>query len=506
MKTGWGGRDRTCECRHQKPVPYRLATPQLGFLMLPNRQYGRSYNASKHERNRPIPAFYSRLLIADTPINPVKADRRAAAIALAKPRCRPHKANMHGTLPQKKSLGEGELMVMMASIMALGAFGTDAMLPAFPAMISGLAIHPENSVQQIITVYLLGTGIGSLFYGPLSDRYGRKRVLILAILAYVACSLACSYAVSFAFLLAARFANGLFAAAMGVLATAIVRDRFSGDAMAKRMSLIFLIFMIVPIIAPSIGQLVLYVAQWRTIFDVMAGLAVCVLLWIIFRLPETLDPAHVILIRPSKIVATWRAVIFNRTAAGYIAANGIVQGAIFGFLTSAQPIIDKVFDLRAYFGLCFAAISVGVASSNLANARIVERFGARRVSHSAVIVFILIALLQLLAAKFVPQSLPLFLGLLTANMSMLGFMGSNFGSIAMQPFGAMAGAASSFQNFVRVIIAAAIGASIGQSFNGSAVPMALGYLGCGICALAMVSWGERGKLFTRPGTTKLVPM
>ncbi len=413
---------------------------------------------------------------------------------------------MHGTLPQRKSLGERELMVMMASVMALSAFGTDAMLPSFPAIIDNLRVNPANNVQQMITVYLLGTGIGSLFYGPLSDRYGRKRVLVIAIIAYVACALACSFTPSFPFLLAARFINGLFAAALGVIAVAIIRDRFAGDAMASRMSMIFLIFMIVPIIAPSIGQLVLRFGEWRTVFDVMAGLGLAVLVWVLLRLPETLDPENIILIRADQIVSTWRAVIFNRMAGAYMMASGIVQGAIFGFLTSSQPIIDKVFGARSYFGLCFAIISIGIASSNLGNARIVERFGARRVSHSALIGFILLAGMQLLASYLAPSSLPLFLGLVAANMSMLGFMGSNFGSIAMQPFGAMAGAASSFQNFSRVIVASMIGATIGQSFNGTAMPMALGYLGCGLGAMIMVLWGEKGKLFTRPGTTKLIPM
>jgi MFS transporter, DHA1 family, multidrug resistance protein len=413
---------------------------------------------------------------------------------------------MHGTIPQKKPINQAELMVMMASIMALGAFGTDAMLPAFPSIVDRLAVYPANNVQQMITIYLAGTGIGSLFYGPLSDRYGRKRVLIIAILAYIMCALACSYAQSFGFLLGMRFINGLFAAAMGVLAVAIVRDRFSGDAMAKRMSIIFLIFMIVPIIAPSIGQLVLSLGEWRSIFDVMAALGSSVLLWVIFRLPETLNPANIILIYPTQIIATWRAVIFNRTAGAYMLASGIVQGAIFGFLTSSQPIIDKVFGARAYFGLCFAIISIGVASSNLGNARIVERFGARRVSHSALIGFIVIAIMQWIASIYIPKSLPVFLTLLTLNMSMLGFMGSNFGSIAMQPFGAMAGAASSFQNFARVLLASFIGATIGGCFNGTAMPMALGYLGCGIGAFIMVLWGEKGRLFTRPGTTKLLPM
>ena len=159
-----------------------------------------------------------------------------------------------------------------------------------------------------------------------------------------------------------------------------------------------------------------------------------------------------------------------------------------------------------HFALYFAIVAIGIACANFTNSRIVKRFGARRVSQAAVFAYIFIGAMQYLAAKFVPGSLPLFLTLLTANMAMVGFIGSNFSSIAMQPFGAVAGAASSFQTFARTVIAALIGSTIGHQFNGTVVPMAAGFLLCGIVALALVYWCENGKLFTRPGTTKQIPM
>ena len=425
---------------------------------------------------------------------------------LAKARAYPHKAEMHSPHPQQKIIGARELVVMMASIMALNALAIDGMLPAFPAIGKALSVNPSNSIQYVISSYLLGSGIGSLFFGPLSDRFGRRPVLIGAMIGYVLFALACSYSSSFDMLLSMRFAHGFCGSALSVLVASIIRDEFEGDVMAQRMSMIFLVFMIVPIIAPTIGQAVLLFAGWRTIFDLFAVMAIIVALWVSTRLPETLHPEFVIPIQPRSVAKTWGVVVMNRNAAGYMIGAAIVQGGLFGYLNSSQQIFGEVFHDAKHFALYFAIVAIGIACANFTNSRIVRRFGARRVSQSAVLVYIVIGGCQYLAAKFAPGSLPLFLSLLTANMAMVGFIGSNFSSIAMQPFGAMAGAASSFQTFARTFIAALIGSVIGQQFNGTVAPMAAGFLLCGIVALVLVYWSESGELFTRPGTTKQIPM
>jgi DHA1 family bicyclomycin/chloramphenicol resistance-like MFS transporter len=425
--------------------------------------------------------------------------------ALAKAPCAPHRENMLSPTTPKTDIGEHELVVMMASLMALNALAIDSMLPAFPRMAKGLALTDPNQVQYVISVFLAGTGIGALFHGPLSDRFGRKPVMFLAVVGSAIFSFACSFSTSFEMLLAMRFAHGLSAAAMGVLVASIIRDRFEGDAMARRMSTIFLIFMIVPIIAPTLGQFILLFAGWRSIFDVMAIMAIAAALWVWRRLPETLSPENVILIQPSALAAAWRTVVLHRIAAGYMLGAGIVQGALFGYLNSSQQAFEQVFNAADFFTIGFAIVAIGIAVSNFTNARIVERFGARRVSQAALLMFIALGTMQLLAAWFAPTSLFLFLLFLTANMAMVGFIGSNFSSIAMTPFGAVAGAASSFQTFVRTLLAASIGAGIGQQFDGSVVPIAAGFVICGLIALVLVLWGESGKLFTRPGTTIKVP-
>lgn len=412
---------------------------------------------------------------------------------------------MDSAIPDKKPIGEREMVVMMASIMALNALAIDSMLPAFPAMAESLNVS-RIAIQQVISTYLIGLAIGSLVYGPLSDRYGRKPVLLVALVGYSICGLACSYAPSFDFLIPMRFVHGTMSASLGVLAISIIRDSYSGDAMARRMSSIFLVFMIVPIIAPTMGQAVLLFSGWRTIFDVLAVMSLIVAFWVARRLPETLKPENVIPIEPHALATAWKEVILHRNATGYIIGGGLVQGALFGYLNCSQQAFDQTFNAKEWFTIGFAIVAIGIACANFTNARIVERFGARRVSQAALLAFILLALIQMAAAIFAPRSLPIFVAILMCNMAMIGFIGSNFSSIAMTPFGKVAGAASSFQTFVRTLIAALTGGWIGAQYNGTVLPVALGFLVCGLVSLVLVFWCEKGKLFTRPGTTQRIPL
>lgn len=402
-------------------------------------------------------------------------------------------------------MGPREFVAMMAAMMALNALAIDAMLPAFPAIGKALDVAAANDRQYVISVYLAAMGVGSLVYGPLSDRFGRRPVLFFGIGIYVIFALLCAIADSFTSLLSFRFAQGLGAAAIGVLVTSIIRDRFSGDGMAKLMSMVFIVFMAVPVVAPSIGQAILYVASWRWIFGVYAIAGCAVVLWVWWRLPETLKPENIKHIKLSVLAQTWHIVFFNRMATGYVLGSGLIFGALFGFLNSSQQIFAEVFDAADIFPYAFAAVAGGLALANFVNSRVVERLGARRVSHSALFAFIALSISQIAAATHAPENMALFLMLATANMAMLGFTGSNFSSLAMEPFGTVAGSASSFQTFVRTVLGAAIGATIGQFFDNSAMPMAIGFLISGVTALALVLWCEQGRLFRRPKTCPNVP-
>ncbi|HKX89301.1 MAG TPA: multidrug effflux MFS transporter [Sphingopyxis sp.] len=396
------------------------------------------------------------------------------------------------------------MVVMMAMVMALNALAIDSMLPALPAIGEALGVAVANHRQHVISIYLLGIGFGSLLYGPLSDRFGRKGVLVPALFAYLALSIGCGLATSFEMLLALRFVHGLISAALGVIVVAVIRDLFAGDAMAKRLSLIFLVFMIVPIIAPTIGAGIAAVAGWRAIFIVLAVMSIVMLLWL-RRLPETLDPADVRPLDLKTMIAGWATVTRHRRAAGYMIASGMMQGALYGYLNSSEQIIAEVFGARAMFPLIFACVAVGIAIANFSNAAIVERFGARRVSQSAVFAFMATSILQIVAALSGAETLWMFTALMMVNVGLVGFIGSNFGSIAMEDFGHMAGVASSYQSFAKTLLAATVGAAIGQQYDGTTLPLAYAFLISAVVGLTLVLWAERGKLFTRPGTAPKSP-
>lgn len=400
--------------------------------------------------------------------------------------------------------GDREMVFMMAMVMALNALAIDSMLPALPAIGEGLGVLTPNDRQYVISTYLFGIGAGSLVYGPLSDRFGRKGVLVPALFAYVAFSIGCGLATSFPMLLALRFGHGLISAALGVIVVAVIRDLFSGDAMAKRLSMIFLVFMIVPAIAPTMGAGVAAVAGWRSIFIVLAVMGVVMILWL-RRLPETLRPEDVRPLDLKTMIAGWATVTRHRRAAGYMIASGMMQGALYGYLNSSEQIIADIFDARSWFPLVFACVALGIATANFSNAAIVERFGARRVSQSATFAFMVTSIVQIGVALSGAETLWMFTVLMMVNVGLIGFIGSNFGSIAMEDFGHMAGVASSYQSFAKTLLAAAVGALIGQQYDGTTLPLAYAFLISGVVGLILVFWAERGKLFTRPGTAPKTP-
>ena len=381
--------------------------------------------------------------------------------------------------------------------MSLNALAIDIMLPALGFIAEDLGIANENDRQWIITSYIFGMGIGSIIYGSLSDRYGRKPVLGVTMIIYVIFGLLCSISETYEFLLIARFIQGLAAAAMGVLVNSIIRDRFHGDAMARTMSIIMMVFMAVPVVAPIVGQGILVYAEWPVIFVILSIIGFAIFLWMALRLPETLDPANKTPINLPSIILTWKAVITNRNSVGHVIASGLMMGPLFAFIASAQQIFFDTFDARELFVYMFGINAGTMAVCSFVNSRIVMRFGARRVSQAALVTFIVISITHLVITLSGLLTLPIFVALLATSMGMIGFTGSNFSSIAMQPFGKTAGVASSFQNFTRTVLSAVIGGAVGMQFNGTTTPLVIGFAVCGFMALLFILWAEHGKLFRR---------
>ncbi|ANY21280.1 Bicyclomycin resistance protein [Tsuneonella dongtanensis] len=405
---------------------------------------------------------------------------------------------IHASHGRERSIGRAEFVALMAAIMSLGALAIDGMLPALDEIAATFGVDDPNRRQLVVGVYLLAGGVGCLVPGSLSDRFGRRPLLFAAFGFYVVTSLLCAIAPSYDALLALRVIQGLGTAGLGVIPAAIIRDRFEGDAMARLMSTIFIVFMVVPVLAPTFGQAILTFADWPWVFVGMAALAALVASWTWARLPETLAAEDRQPLDFRSVAQNLPLTFRTREAIGYVLGSGLVFGAMFGYINSSQQLVGEHFGAGDDFPFIFGATASTLAVSSFLNSRIVEKFGARRVSHSALVIFIVVSAAQVWASLYRGESLELFVPLMAANLCLLGFMGANFGSIAMQPFSETAGAASSAQAFVRMSMGAILGIAIGQLYDDSARPMAFALLTCSLLSLTLVLFSERGVLFRRP--------
>jgi DHA1 family bicyclomycin/chloramphenicol resistance-like MFS transporter len=401
--------------------------------------------------------------------------------------------------------GTRETVAMLAGLMALNAFAIDAMLPALPAIGDDLGVADHNRRQLVVVAYFFGFGSTQLIWGPLADRFGRKPVLALGILLYTAFSLLCGIAGSFSLLIASRIAMGASAAVTRVLVVAVVRDLFDGEAMARIMSLVFMVFMVVPVLAPSVGQLILLFAPWRAIFLVLAAYGLIMLVWSGLRLPETLHPEYRRTLQLRDIGSGIRQTLTERQSLGYTVALATLFGGLTAYIASIQQIVFDVYRAPGAIGLVFAAVAAPMSLASWYNSRIVTRFGLRRVGHSGVIAFALVTAAHALLAATIHEPLWLFASLQGLVMAAFAFTSANLSTLAMEHMAPIAGTASSVQGVIGTIGGAGIGLVIGQAFDGTQLPFLVGIATCGLVALGLTLITERGRLMRDPRQPAVVP-
>lgn len=384
---------------------------------------------------------------------------------------------------------------MMAALLALNALAIDTMLPALGQIAETFNLTDPNDQQLVIFSYILGFGFPMLFFGPLSDRFGRKGLLQICLIGFTICGLLCMFATSFKMLLALRFVHGVFSAGVRVISGAIIRDLTAGRTMARIMSLVLTVFMIVPILAPAIGTLVMTFAHWSWTFGILAIAGFATLVWTQFRLPPTLPADMRQPLNFKHISTSYMAVLKTRVCLGYMFASGIIFGALFAFIGASEQIFDEVFGVGENFWIWFAVIASGLAVANLTNAKIVERVGQRRISHAMLLLFVVFSLANIIAMKLTDQNFVVFLTLFTLTFACFGMMGANFSSLAMEPLGKIAGTASAAYGFATSTLSAWIGLTIARQFDGTILPILTGFLVMGLTSLLIVLWTEKGKLF-----------
>jgi DHA1 family bicyclomycin/chloramphenicol resistance-like MFS transporter len=404
-------------------------------------------------------------------------------------------ASAAASAPSRVGMGQKQFIALIAAMMAVNALAVDTMLPALPVIGHAIGVTGANQGQWIVTSYLLGFGATQIVYGPLADRFGRKSVLLWALAIYVVFSAVASLATTFPMMIAARVLQGAGAAATRVLAVSIVRDCFVGSQMARVLSLAFIVFLACPILAPSIGQIIMLFGPWRWIFGALTLFGFILMTWVAIRLPETLHPDDRRPIAVGPVLFAFRAALTNRIAVGYMLATTLCMGGLFGFINSAQQIFTETFGAPRLFTTVFAFIAGAMALSSFVNARIVGGLGPRRLSHLALVGLTFCSAIHAAIALSGHETLVVFALMQAGVMFGFGLIISNFGTIAMAPLGHVAGTASSVQGFVTTFGGALLGFFIGQRYNGTVVPLTLGFSVYGVLAILVILAAERGRLF-----------
>jgi DHA1 family bicyclomycin/chloramphenicol resistance-like MFS transporter len=388
-----------------------------------------------------------------------------------------------------------EFVILISAIMMIVAFAIDSMLPALPAIAQALGVGDVSQRPLVISSFLLGFAVGQLFVGTLSDRYGRRGLMLWSLFGFAVASLAAALAPTFDHLLVARGVQGIFAAGARVIVTSTVRDRFEGRDMAQVMSLSSMIFMAAPILAPAMGQAILLVGPWRWIFGALAAIGVAIWAWVLWRLPETLAAQNRIPIERDTIIASAKLVLTDRMSVGYSVATAMLSCALFGFLMSVQQIFETTFQRADLLPTGFAIMASGMAIASLMNAAFVQRFGMRLIGHGALFFFTIIAAIHAALSLNGYESLPVFIGLQMLMMMGFSFVAGNFGAMAMENMGGAAGMASSLQGSLANLLGTVFGTIIGQSFDGTTGPLYIGFTVSGVVALLAVYVTEGSRFF-----------
>ena len=386
-----------------------------------------------------------------------------------------------------------EFVAMMAAIFGLQALGIDIMLPALEQIGDFYQVANANDQQWIVVSFVLGFGFPQLIWGPVADRFGRKILLQCSLVGYAIFGLACMFAPNFEMLLLFRLLQGISCSGTRVSAGAIIRDVSAGREMAKIMSLVFTVFMVVPILAPGIGTIIITLLGWPWTFGMLGVFAFAVFVWTAFRLPATMREPRPINV--GNIVEGFRRVLGHRISFGYMCASGIIFGSLFAFIAASEQIFDDVFGRGELFWAYFAGIAGGLAVMNYLNSRIVEYFGMRRISHTMIMIFIGSSLINLIYMNLFGGNFWVFYGLFIVAFACFGMMGANFASLALEPMGDIAGTANAVYGFFTSTGASLIGLAIAQQFDGTVIPILTGYVGLGFVSLAIILVTERGRLF-----------
>lgn len=379
-----------------------------------------------------------------------------------------------------------EFIVLMAALMSIVALSIDAVLPALPDIGDFLSVKDATDNPKLITSIFLGLGVGQLIFGPLSDSFGRKPIVYIGFVVFIIASIICVTTKNFEMMIFGRILQGVGLASPRTMCIAMVRDSYSGDYMAKVLSFVVMIFILIPVIAPSLGQFLMNHYHWHSIFIFNLGFGVLVMLWFWIRQPETLKPQYKKSYRLS-IFKTGTIAFFRiKPAVIYTILSGLITGSFMVYLSTSQRIFEQQYNMKEEFPLIFASLAVSVGLSTFMNSQLVVKFGMRKIVHFAMLSFVLISLVFIiLFSSGNNPSIEILLGFFVLQFFTIGFLFGNLRALAMEPMGHIAGIGSALNGFISTVMAVPIANYIGNFVIDSVTPLFVGFLICGLVSLAL---------------------
>jgi MFS transporter, DHA1 family, multidrug resistance protein len=398
--------------------------------------------------------------------------------------------------PRHLPMRFAEFVMVTAGLMALIALATSTMLALLAEIGKTFGVE-ITATQSVLTAFFIGFSVGQFLIGPVSDRFGRRPILLGGVTLYLVATALCIFAQSFETLLIARFMQGLGVAAPRVITVSVVRDCYSGRRMASVMSLAMTALMVIPVVAPAFGQLVVLALPWRWIFVFLGLYGLAVMVWMYLRLPETLAPENKRSLQPLSILSAARQALTTRQSLGYMLATGCAQGFLLATLYAAPQVMGELLGMGHYFTIAFGIVAAAMSFGQFLNSRLVGRFGMRLLSHSMIVVGTLASILLLVLARADAVGIVSYTLFMCLCNALFMAASSNFNALAMEPQGRIAGTASSLFGSMTTMLQAMIAHTIGQAYDGSMIPLAGGMAACGIAIIVIAAITERGKLFGR---------
>ena len=386
----------------------------------------------------------------------------------------------------------GEFIVLIALIISLVALSIDAMLPALPLIAADLGVTRINDSQYVISVFFAGMALGQMFFGPLSDSVGRRPAIISGFALFAAGCLLSIFAVNFEQMLLGRLLQGIGASGPRIVSIALVRDQFKGREMARIMSFVMTVFILVPVFAPALGQLVLLLADWRFIYVMFLVLVMVVVTWFWLRQPETLAPSQRVTFCFAQLLLDIAAISRIRASLGYTLTMGFVFGGFIGYLSSAQQIFQVQYQLDESFPIYFGILASAIGCASLLNASLVMRFGMRRLSRYALLGMCLLSVpFWILSA--LQEGHPALYALMAYLLPLFfcfGILFGNLNALAMEPLGHVAGLGAALIGSISTLMSVVFGVFIANAYDQTVLPLVAGFTLLGVLGLLTMQWTD----------------